>query len=50
MAAPFGIARLTAISLDANNFLHKLIPALLTIMMDNPNELWGDANYSVVKN
>ena len=34
---------------DANNFLHKLIPALLTIMMENPNELWGDANYPVVK-
>tara|TARA_B100000519_G_scaffold189522_1_gene188104 strand:- start:481 stop:1134 length:654 start_codon:yes stop_codon:yes gene_type:complete len=34
---------------DANNFLHKLIPALLTIMMENPSELWGDANYPVIK-
>lgn len=34
---------------DANNFLHKLVPALLSIMMAHPNELWGDANYPVVK-
>lgn len=33
---------------DANSFLHKLVPALLDIMMRNPNELWGDANYPVV--
>lgn len=33
---------------DANGFLHKLVPALLDIMMRNPNELWGDANYPVV--
>lgn len=33
---------------DANAFLHKLVPALLDIMMRNPNELWGDANYPVV--
>ncbi|QJR82167.1 hypothetical protein CA267_016120 [Alteromonas pelagimontana] len=33
---------------DANCFLHQLVPALLDIMMKNPNELWGDSNYPVV--
>lgn len=33
---------------DANCFLHKLVPALLDIMMRNPKELWGTANYPVV--
>ena len=33
---------------DANCLLHKLVPALIDIMMRNPDELWGDANYPVV--
>jgi hypothetical protein len=34
---------------DATKFLQRLVPSLIVIMMANPNQLWGDANYPVVK-
>ncbi|MGI2145921.1 hypothetical protein [Shewanella frigidimarina] len=33
---------------DGVAFLSKLIPAIINIMMDNSDELWGDANYPLV--
>ncbi|WP_192021480.1 HEPN domain-containing protein [Shewanella sp. WPAGA9] len=33
---------------DGVAFLSKLVPIIINIMMDSPNELWGDANYPVV--
>ncbi|WP_076543055.1 HEPN domain-containing protein [Shewanella sp. UCD-KL21] len=30
---------------DGVAFLSKLVPIIINIMMDSPNELWGDANY-----
>ena len=34
---------------DCTNLLSKLIPLIIKLMMDNPDTLWGDANYPVVK-
>lgn len=34
---------------DCVAFLSKLIPAIVTIMMDHPETLWGDASFPVVK-
>jgi len=34
---------------DAVNFLGKFVPVIIEIMMDNANELWGSANYPVIK-
>lgn len=33
---------------DGVSFLSKLVPILIDIMMDNPDQLWGEANYPVV--
>lgn len=33
---------------DGVMFLSQLVPIIITIMMDHPKELWGDANYPVV--
>ncbi len=33
---------------DCGALLGKLVPVILTIMMDNPNTLWGDPCYPVV--
>ena len=33
---------------DGVNILAKLVPVLISIMMDNPNTLWGDPCYPVV--
>lgn len=33
---------------DCVALMSQLVPALLTIMMDNPNTLWGDPSYPVV--
>jgi hypothetical protein len=33
---------------DAANFLGKLVPIIIEIMMDNSHELWGEACYPVV--
>jgi hypothetical protein len=30
------------------NLLGKLVPLIIQIMLDNPDTLWGDANYPVV--
>lgn len=35
---------------DGVAFLSKLVPIIIDVMMDNPNQLWGDANYPVVGN
>ncbi|MGO2133455.1 MAG: hypothetical protein ACTH3D_11270 [Halomonas sp.] len=34
---------------DCVAFMSKLIPVILTLMMDNPGTLWGDACYPVVQ-
>ena len=34
---------------DCSSFLGELVPVMLTVMMDSPNTLWGDACYPVVK-
>ena len=34
---------------DCGNFLGKLVPLIIEVMMDNPKTLWGDAVYPVVK-
>lgn len=34
---------------DAVTFLSKFVPIMIEIMMDSPNELWGEATYPVVK-
>lgn len=34
---------------DCVNLMGKLVPVILTIMMDYPNTLWGDACYPVVE-
>lgn len=34
---------------DGVAFLSKLVPIIVDIMMDNPQVLWGSANYPVVK-
>lgn len=33
---------------DAVKFLSQLVPCIINIMMDNPNELWGKAFYPVI--
>lgn len=33
---------------DCSAFLGELVPRVITIMMDNPNTLWGEACYPVV--
>ena len=35
---------------DGVAFLSKLVPIIIEIMMDNPNQLWGEANYPLVDN
>ncbi len=34
---------------DCCHLMEKLIPTIIEIMMDNPDTLWGDAHYPVVK-
>lgn len=34
---------------DCSNLLHKFVPLLIETMMDNPNTLWGDACFPVIK-
>ena len=34
---------------DCTAFLGKLVPYVILLMLDNPNTLWGDACYPVVK-
>ncbi|MCA6065370.1 HEPN domain-containing protein [Thalassolituus marinus] len=34
---------------DCVAFLSKLVPAIVTIMMDHPETLWGDASFPVVR-
>ena len=34
---------------DGVTFLSKLLPIIIDIMMDNPQEIWGSANYPVVQ-
>lgn len=34
---------------DSTRLLHKLIPLIIEIMMDNPNTLWGEACFPVVR-
>ncbi|MFT4747768.1 MAG: hypothetical protein ACI8XG_001851 [Congregibacter sp.] len=34
--------------LDGANLMGKLVPIIIEVMMDNPQALWGDANYPVV--
>ncbi|MGE4359380.1 MAG: hypothetical protein AB7D30_06015 [Lysobacteraceae bacterium] len=33
---------------DCTRLMGKLVPVIITLMMDNPNALWGDAVYPVV--
>ena len=34
---------------DCVNFLGKLVPLVIEIMLDNPDTLWGDASFPVVQ-
>jgi len=34
---------------DCTNFMAKLVPLVIEVMMDHPGTLWGDACYPVVK-
>jgi hypothetical protein len=34
--------------LDGVNLLGKLVPIIIEVMMDNPQALWGEANYPVM--
>ena len=34
---------------DCTNFLARLVPAVIAIMLDRPDTLWGDACYPVVE-
>jgi len=34
---------------DCTNFMAKLVPLVIEVMMDHPGTLWGDAVYPVVK-
>ena len=34
---------------DCVDFLSKLVPHVILLMMENPNTLWGDACYPVIK-
>jgi len=34
---------------DCTNFMAKLVPLVIEVMMDHPQTLWGDACYPVVK-
>jgi hypothetical protein len=33
---------------DGSAFLSQMVPVIINVMMDNPNTLWGDANYPLV--
>ena len=33
---------------DCVNLMGELVPAVIEIMMDSPNTLWGEASYPVV--
>lgn len=33
---------------DGVVFLRRLVPVLINVMMDNPTEIWGSANYPVI--
>jgi hypothetical protein len=33
---------------DSANILGKVVPQVIKILLDHPNELWGDAMYPVV--
>lgn len=35
---------------DCTRLLGKLVPLIISLMMDNPNTLWGEAVYPVVEN
>ena len=35
---------------DASRIMEAIVPLVLTIMMDNPTVLWGDAIFPVIKN
>lgn len=35
---------------DGVAFLRLLVPIIVDVMMNNPKELWGSANYPVIKN
>ena len=35
---------------DCVNIMGELVPAVIEIMMDSPNTLWGEASYPVVRN
>lgn len=34
---------------DCTSLMSKLVPLIIELMMDNPQTLWGDASYPVVK-
>ena len=34
---------------DCVSLLHKLIPQIISLMMEHPDTLWGDACYPVVE-
>jgi hypothetical protein len=34
---------------DCTSLLGKLVPLIIVLMLDNPDTLWGDASYPVVK-
>ena len=34
---------------DCTNFMAKLVPLVVEVMMDHPDTVWGDACYPVVK-
>ena len=34
---------------DGTNLLGKLVPIIISLMLENPRTLWGDACYPVVK-
>ena len=34
---------------DCANFMAKLVPLVIEVMMDHPEALWGDAVYPVVE-
>ena len=35
---------------DGVAFLGLLVPIIVDVMMNSPKELWGSANYPVIKN
>ena len=34
---------------DCTNFMAKLVPLVIEVMMDHPDTLWGQGTYPVVK-